>query len=145
MAEMPETKHGFPEIFMRIFQKAFLLGLAPVLALALASFFQLPASAYQVFYTYRIAGSDILEVSEGDHVEEDPLVLSLTLNIGSGQTTSLAIETDGDIEECKLQLETIMGSNSAYAEIVVDMNAQTMNGVLMIQCAVFHGLFPEKQ
>lgn len=134
---------------MRVFQKAFLLGLRPVLALALTlvlvSMFYLPASAYQVFYTYRIAGSDILEVSEGDHVEEDPLVLTLKLNIGSGEATSLAIETDGDIEECKLQLETIIGSTSAYAEIVVDMNAQTMNGVLMIQCAVFHGLFPEKQ
>jgi hypothetical protein len=84
-------------------------------------------------------------VSEGDHVDEDPLVLTLTLNIGSGEFTSPAIETDGDIEECKLQLETIMGSNSAFAEIVVDMNTQTMNSVLMIQCAVFHGLFPERQ
>ncbi|MEE4015273.1 hypothetical protein V1T76_24630 [Roseibium sp. FZY0029] len=126
---------------MHVFQKAVL----PGLFLVMASFLLQPASAYQVFYTYRIAGSDILEVSEGDHVEEDPLVLMLKLNIGSGEATSLAIETDGDIEECKLQLETIIGSTSAYAEIVVDMNAQTMNGVLMIQCAVFHGLFPEKQ
>ena len=124
---------------MRIFQKTFLLGLA------LFFFSYLPVSAYQVFHSYRIAGSDILAVAEGNHVDEDPLVLSLKLDIGSGETTDLAIETDGDIEECKLQLETIMGSNSAYAEIVVDMNAQTMNGVLMIQCAVFHGLFPDKQ
>ena len=124
---------------MRIFQKTFLLGLA------LFFFSYLPVSDYQVFHSYRIAGSDILAVAEGNHVDEDPLVLSLKLDIGSGETTDLAIETDGDIEECKLQLETIMGSNSAYAEIVVDMNAQTMNGVLMVQCAVFHGLFPDKQ
>lgn len=124
---------------MRIFQKTFLLGVA------LFFFSYLPVSAYQVFHTYRITGSDILAVAEGNHVDEDPLVLSLKLDIGSGETTDLVIETDGDIEECKLQLETIMGSHSAYAEIVVDMNAQTMNGVLMVQCAVFHGLFPEKQ
>ena len=124
---------------MRVFHKAFLLGLA------LVSFFHLPAAAYQLFHTYRIAGSDILAVSEGEYVVEDPLVLRLKLKSGTSEPADLVIETDGDIEECKLQLENIIGSNSAYAEIVVDMNAQTMNGVLMIQCAVFQGLFPEKQ
>ncbi|GAB2183919.1 hypothetical protein [Roseibium sp. LAB1] len=124
---------------MHLFIKTFLLGLV------LVSFSHLPAAAYQVFHTYRIAGSDILAVTQADNADEDPLVLSLKLAVGSGETTNLAIETDGDISECKLQLETIMGSGSAYAEIVVDMNAQTMNGILMIQCAVFHGLFGDGQ
>lgn len=110
--------------------------------LALAGGLQSAAFAYQKLLTYRIAGKDILAVTEGVPDVEDPLSLILKV-VSGGEPFDLLIETDGEVEECKGQLESIMGSGTAYAEIVIDENSQTMNGVLMIQCAVFHGLFAE--
>jgi len=113
-----------------------------LLGLALAAGLQSSAFAYQKLLTYRIAGKDILSVTEGVPEVEDPLSLSLKI-VSGGEPADLVIETDGEVQECKGQLESIIGSATAYAEIVVDETAQTMNGVLMIQCSVFHGLFAE--
>jgi hypothetical protein len=97
--------------------------------------------AYQQFITYRIAGKDILSITEGDHVDEDPWTLTLKVVATGGMSDVIHLESDGGFDECKQQLDYIIGSKSEYAEIVIDMNASTMNGVMMIQCATFHGLF----
>ncbi|WFE91462.1 hypothetical protein K1718_08910 [Roseibium porphyridii] len=104
-----------------------------------------PAAAYQQLLTYRIAGLDILAIAEGDHVDEDPWALALTVVPSGGMGNEIIIESDGGLDECKQQLEYVKGSKSDYIEIVIDMNASTMNGVLVIQCATFQGLFTSGQ
>ncbi|MHA7777084.1 hypothetical protein [Roseibium sp. M-1] len=111
-----------------------------LIGLVLAAGLHSTAFAYQKLLTYRIAGKDLLEVTEKAPEVEDPFTLTLKLATG-GEPEELTIETDGDLGDCKDQLESIIGSDSAYAEIVVDESAQTMNGVMMTQCVVFHGLF----
>lgn len=120
-----------PELRMRSFLPAALI------CLALA----VPASAYQQFVTYRIAGKDILAITMLEHVDENPAGLTLKVAPGGGGADEILIESDGGLDECRTELEYIVGSASAYAEIVIDMNAQTMNGVMVVQCATFHGLF----
>jgi len=103
----------------------------------------LPASAYQQILTYRIAGTDIQSVTLAPHVDEDPAAMTLQVRSDSGQPNEILIESDGGLDDCKRQLDYIVGSKDAYAEIVIDINAQTMNGVLVLQCATFYGLFGE--
>lgn len=102
-----------------------------------------PASGYQQFLTYRIAGKDILSVTLAPHVDEDPAAMTLKLRPGANQADELLIESDGGLDDCRTELEYIIGSKDGYAEIVIDVNAQTMNGVLVLQCATFQGLFGE--
>jgi len=102
----------------------------------------LPAAAYQQFLTYRIAGKDILSITLAEHVDEDPAAMTLKVVPTGGMGDTILIESDGGLDECKTQLEYIQGAAGAYAEIVIDMNATTMNGVLVLQCATFYGLFP---
>jgi hypothetical protein len=117
--------------------------LLPILVgFTVAAGLQPAAFAYQKLLTYRIAGKDILAVTEGVPEVEDPFSLTLKV-VSGGEPVDLLIETDGDVAECRQELESIIGSGTAYAEIVVDETAQTMNGVLMIQCAVFHRLFAD--
>lgn len=101
------------------------------------------ASAYQQFLTYRIAGKDILAITMADHVDEDPAAMTLKVVPTGGMSDEILIESDGGLDECKTQLEYIKGVDGAYAEIVIDMNSTTMNGVLVLQCATFYGLFQE--
>ena len=101
------------------------------------------ASAYQQFLTYRIAGQDILAITMADHVDEDAAAMTLKVVPTGGMSDEILIESDGGLDECKTQLEFIKGDAGAYAEIVIDMNSTTMNGVLVLQCATFYGLFPE--
>lgn len=115
------------------------LTLSVLFCIALA----MPASAYQQFLTYRIAGADILSVTLAPHVDEDPAALTLKLRPGSGPSDEILIESDGGLDACRTDLGYIVGSKDSYAEIVIDINAQTMNGVLVLQCATFHGLFGE--
>jgi len=99
------------------------------------------ASAYQQLTTYRIAGKDILSIVEQEAADENPAVLTLKVVPAGTPADELVIESDGDLKACKEQLEFIKGSDAHYAEIVIDMNAMTMNGVMVIQCASFYGLF----
>ncbi|WP_269580678.1 hypothetical protein [Roseibium sp. Sym1] len=110
-----------------------------LLCLALGS---APASAYQQFLTYRIAGQDIQSITLAPHADENPAAMTLNLQ-SSGGSSDILIESDGGLDACKTELEYIIGSKDAYAEIVVDMNARTMNGVMVLQCATFYGLFGE--
>ena len=103
------------------------------------------AAAYQQFVTYRIAGMDILSITQAEQMDEDPDTLTLKIRPGSGPADEIVIESDGGLDDCKQQLDYIAGSKTDYAEIVVDMNASTMNGVLVLQCATFHGLFSSGQ
>ncbi|WP_298812365.1 hypothetical protein [uncultured Roseibium sp.] len=126
---------------IRLLNRVF-LAVAFVSAVALPL---VPAAAYQQLLTYRIAGQDILAITEGDHVDEDPWALTLTVVPSGGMGNEILIESDGGLDECKQQLEYVKGSTSDYIEIVIDMNAPTMNGVLVIQCATFQGLFTSAQ
>lgn len=96
------------------------------------------ASAYQQFTTYRIAGKDIVSIAEQEPAGEDPATLTLKMGTDSSE---IVIESDDDLKACKEKLEAIRGSAAHYAEIVVDVNAMTMNGVMVIQCSTFYGLF----
>eukprot|EP00903_Cladosiphon_okamuranus_P002066 g2064.t1 len=112
-------------------------------ALLLSLLFAGTAAAYQQLLIYRIAGKDILAITLADHVDEDAAAMTLKVVPTGGMSDEILIESDGGLDECKTQLEYIKGAEGAYAEIVIDMNSTTMNGVLVIQCATFYGLFPE--
>ncbi len=112
-----------------------------VTTLALSLLAAQSALAYQHLVTFRIAGKDIQSVTAGKHVEEDPASLTLKLAPAPGQAAEIVLESDGDLDDCQQQLGYIIGSKTDYVEIVIDMNAQTMNGILVIQCATFFGLF----
>ncbi|GAA0775031.1 hypothetical protein E1180_01990 [Roseibium denhamense] len=100
-----------------------------------------PAAAYQLIVSYRIAGTDLAAVELQEPEVEDPEVLHLKLTEGAGDTLELFLESDAGFGTCADDLQTIIGVADAYAEIVIDQSAQTMNGVAMLQCAIFWGLF----
>lgn len=102
------------------------------------------ADAYQQFLTYRIAGTDILAVARAPHVDEDPAALTLTIAPGRGTAAEILIESDGDLDMCQQDLEAIAGAPDTYAEIVIDIDARTMNGVMVVQCTTFQGLFGDR-
>jgi hypothetical protein len=109
------------------------------LALSLCAALMLAATtaqAFQKFEDYRILGSEIRSIKAIDpEFEEDPEMLEIEL-IGDGsEGVTLQIETDGSLEECAQTLEYLVGDPSQYAQIVVQVNAATMNGSLIVQCS----------
>ncbi|WP_213216021.1 hypothetical protein [Roseibium polysiphoniae] len=115
--------------------------LCPLALVALMLALAGPAGAYQQFTTYRIAGKDIVSVTVGEQQVEDPASLILKLAPSAGEASEITIFSDGDLDECQTNLGYIIGSKTDYVEIVVDDTARTMNGVMVIQCATFFGLF----
>lgn len=98
-------------------------------------------TAYQQFTTYRLAGTDLVAITSRVGLDEDPEELILTLTEGAGDASELILESDLGFGDCKTDLEQIIGVKEAYAEIVLDQSADTLNGVRMLQCSVFWGLF----
>lgn len=89
--------------------------------------------AFQKFEDYRILGSEIASITATDpDFEEDPEILEIKLVEDS---VTLSLETDGSLEECAQTLEYVVGDPNQYAQIVVQVNAPTMNGSLIVQCS----------
>lgn len=95
-----------------------------------------PALAWQKFEEYRILGSDLRSVRAIDPAfEEDPMQLQLVVGAAGEAPVTLDIETDGDAAECAQTLDHMTGDPNRYAQIIVQVNADTMNGSLIIQCS----------
>tara|TARA_R110002020_G_scaffold35195_7_gene106335 strand:+ start:3161 stop:3514 length:354 start_codon:yes stop_codon:yes gene_type:complete len=94
-----------------------------------------PAPAFQKFEQYRILGSEILSVRLGPMEVEDPATLILELTPNSSGPGEITIESDAGLDACKATVEEILGSATSTVEITVQVTADTMNGVMVIQCA----------
>ena len=94
-----------------------------------------PALALQKFEEYRIVGSEILSVRLGRQQVEDPATLIIELVTESSQSQELSIESDGGLDECKLTIDYAIGDKASYIEIRVHTTADTMNGVMVTECA----------
>lgn len=104
-----------------------------VLIFALAS--AAPVSALQKFEQYRIMGSEILSVRLGPQEVEDPATLIIDLVSDSSGSREITVESDGGLDECKLTVEYAIGDRNSYIEITVHLTADTMNGVIVTECA----------
>lgn len=105
--------------------------LAALIALATVH----PSSALQKFEEYRIIGSDIRSVRLGPQEVEDPATLIIELVSDTSDTQEITIESDGGLDECKLTIDTTIGDKTRYVEIRVHTTADTMNGVMVTECA----------
>lgn len=101
------------------------------LALALAA----PALALQRFEQYRIMGSEIAAVRTAPHVDEDPAALIITLKSEQKEPVEITLESDGPVEDCQTIMEYAIGDANSYIQITVQHTADTMNGVMMTECA----------
>ena len=94
-----------------------------------------PSSALQRFEEYRIVGSEIQSVRLGPQQVEDPATLIIDLVPGSSETKQLTLESDGGLDDCKLTIEYAIGDTNRYVQIRVQTTAETMNGVMVTECA----------
>ncbi|WP_417408431.1 hypothetical protein [Hoeflea sp.] len=107
----------------------------PVLAGLIALASVTPASALQKFEEYRIIGSDIRSVRLGPQQVEDPATLIIELVSDASEAREITIESDGGLDECKLTIDHTIGDNTRYIEIRVHTTADTMNGMMVTECA----------
>jgi hypothetical protein len=107
---------------------AMLFGLSMLLAT--------PASALQKFEQYRIMGSEISAVRIGPQEVEDPATLIIEL---VSDTSEPARDHAGirwrNLDECKLTIEYAIGDKASYIQITQHLTADTMNGVMVTECA----------
>lgn len=107
-----------------------------MLAMAMAGACCGGANAFQNFEEYRILGSEIQSVSMAPYEHEDPATLIIKVGSSADDAQEIVIESDGDLDTCKSDIETIIGNSDQYAQIVIYKSAQTMNGVLVTECAM---------
>ncbi|MCP4380808.1 MAG: hypothetical protein GY798_05200 [Hyphomicrobiales bacterium] len=112
-----------------------LLASSAAIAISISS-----APAFQKFEEYRIPGNEIRSVDMAPQGHEDPAVMILVVGADEGSSQKIEIESDFPLDRCMEDIETIVGANNAYVQMVVDMTAPTMNGVLLTECSIFHGL-----
>lgn len=112
---------------MRHSRLAMLFGLLPM--------FATPASGLQKFEQYRIMGSEISAVRIGPQEVEDPETLIIELVSETSEPVEIMLESDGDLEECKLTIEYAIGDKGSYIQITQHLTADTMNGVMVTECA----------
>ncbi|MGJ3265597.1 MAG: hypothetical protein ACFE0R_20440 [Salinarimonas sp.] len=94
------------------------------------------AAALDELTTYLIRGDEIVSVAVEPPEMEDPLRMTLTLD-SDVRDEPVVIESDADLAECALLIDGIIGDPGSRVEIVVHETTDTMNGVLVIQCARF--------
>ena len=104
-----------------------------VLIFALA--FAAPASALQKFEEYRIMGNEIRSVRLGPQEVEDPATLIIDLVSDPSEARDITLESDGGLDDCKLTIDYAIGDKTRYIEIRVQTTADTMNGVMVTECA----------
>lgn len=105
------------------------------LALVFASTFAASASALQKFEQYRIMGSEIRSVRLGPQEVEDPATLIIELVSESSGSREIMIESDGSLDECKTTIDYVIGDKASYIQITIQLTADTMNGVMVTECA----------
>ena len=107
---------------------------AGVLALGLFPAGSSLAMAFEKFEEYRIVGTEIASVDlVAPGMAEDPHLFTIhTVN-----EEAIELEADNEVtfmENCRDAVERVIGNSTAYIQIVILANAQTMNGSLFLQC-----------
>jgi len=102
-----------------------------ICVLALAA----PATALQRFEEFRIMGSEIRSVRFGPQQVEDPVTLIIELVSESSEPLEITIESDGGLDECKMTIDYAIGDTASYIQITSHLTADTMNGIIVTQCA----------
>ena len=107
------------------------LCLAPIFLLACLA----PATAFQKFEQFRILGSEIRSVRLGPQEVEDPATLIIELAADSSGPHEITIESDDGLDACVQTIEYAIGDAASYIQITVQLTADTMNGVMVTECA----------
>ncbi|WP_425072360.1 hypothetical protein [Sagittula sp. S175] len=105
--------------------------LALVLPLMLCA---LPALAYEHTVEYRFTGAELVAFNVTEGPDEDPTVLSIGLQTDGGGVT-LEIESDLGLGDCAEVLTYAQGNPGVTVVLTANLNAQTMNGVTLVQCS----------
>jgi hypothetical protein len=92
-------------------------------------------AALQKFEQYRILGSEIRAVRMGPQEVEDPALLVIELAGDGTGAVEMEIESDGLLDDCRMTIENMIGDASSYVQITVHTTADTMNGMLVTECA----------
>lgn len=106
-----------------------------VILIGLSTMLATPASALQKFEQYRIMGSEISAVRVGPQEVEDPATLIIDLVSDSSEPREIMLESDGDLDECKLTIDHAIGDKNSYIQITLHLTADTMNGTMVTECA----------
>ena len=94
----------------------------------------LPALAYEHTAEYRFTGEELVAFSVTEGADEDPTVLSIGLQTDGGGVT-LEIESDLGLGDCPEVLTYAQGNPGVTVVLTANLNAQTMNGVTLVQCS----------
>ena len=98
-------------------------------------FLATPVLAWEHTVEYRFAGTEIagFQVTEGP--DEDPTVLQVALNDPQRGSTRIEIESDFGVGDCAETLGYAQGNPGVTVVLTANLNAQTMNGVTLVQCS----------
>jgi hypothetical protein len=80
-------------------------------------------------------GSEISAVRIGPQEVEDPATLIIDLVSDASEPAEIMLESDGGLDDCKLTIEYAIGDNASYIQITQHLTADTMNGVMVTECA----------
>ena len=106
----------------------------PLLLAACALGSAAPASAFQKFEEYRIFGSEISSVTIGPQGVEAPATLIVKFVDTERFPEDLVLESDQSVDDCRDTIERAIGDENQYVQIVVQLTADTMNGILIVGC-----------
>lgn len=81
---------------------------------------------------YEVTGEKIISVETTQVAPKDPFPLAIGLSSGA----TWVIESDMPLDDCKSNFELAAGDPDLTVVVVVDENAQTLNGILVTRCAI---------
>ncbi len=91
------------------------------------------AHAFQKFEEYRILGSEIISIKMLEQEVEASASFALYLK---DLAEPIIFESDGFLEDCKQNIDYMIGDATRYVQITTQMTADTMNGIMVTECVV---------
>lgn len=95
----------------------------------------LPALGWEHTVEYRFAGSEIASILVTEGMDEDPAVLHVGLSDLNGSSQRIEVESDFGLGDCPMLLQAAQGNPGVTLVLTANLNAQTMNGVTLVQCS----------
>lgn len=90
------------------------------------------AQAFTKYDDYRFSGREIVAATASGPSEiEGPASLEIKLR---DVDEVLKLESDNETESCADTLNSMAGSEFGYVQVLVNENASTMNGLLILHC-----------
>lgn len=94
------------------------------------------ANVLNIFTEYRISGAEIREIHVLLIGMEESAALEIVLQLRAGREP-FVVESDQLLKDCAEDIHCIIGNPNAYVQIVININANTMNGVWIRTCATY--------